>query len=61
MKAEATKDVNRIFVENRDLIHEAMKKGVRDALLRHKKAGQPVVISRDGKAVWVQVDELEIE
>ena len=61
MKAEATKDVHRILVEDRDLIHEAMKKGVRDALLRHKKAGQPVVVARDGEPVWVQVDELDIE
>jgi hypothetical protein len=33
------------------VIDEALKKGVRDALLRHKRAGRPVVINRDGKPV----------
>jgi hypothetical protein len=61
MKAEATKDINRIFVEEGHVIDEALKKGVRDALLRHKREGLPVVIYRDGKAVWVQPDELGVE
>ena len=58
MKAEAQKDVNRIFVEDGHLIDEARKQGVRDAMLRHKEAGLPVVIYRDGKAVWVMPQDL---
>ena len=58
MKAEAQKDVNSIFVEDGHLIDEALKQGVRDAMLRHKEAGLPVVIYRDGKAVWVMPQEL---
>ena len=61
MKTEATKDLNRIFVEEGHVIDEALKKGVRDALLRHKREGRPVVIYRDGKAVWIMPDELGIE
>ena len=34
------------------------QKGVRDALLRHKALGNPVVIERDGKSVWVRAEEL---
>lgn len=59
MKAEAKKDLNRLFVEEGHVIDEALKKGVRDALLRHKREGLPVVISRDGKIVWIQPGELE--
>ena len=58
MKAEAQKDVNRIFVEEGHLIDGALKQGVRDAMLRHKEAGLPVVIYRDGKAVWVMPQDL---
>jgi len=58
MKDEAQKDVNRIFVEEGHLIDEALKQGVRDAMLRHKEAGLPVVIYRDGKAVWVMPQDL---
>lgn len=58
MKAAAPKDVNRVFVEDGHLIDEALKQGVRDAMLRHKAAGLPVVIYRDGKAVWVKPEDL---
>jgi hypothetical protein len=58
MKTEAQKDLSRIFAEDRRLIDEALKQGVRDAMLRHKEAGLPVVIYRDGKAVWVMPQDL---
>ena len=60
MKAEAAKDLNRIFVENGQLIDEALSQGVKDALLRHKKEGLPVAIYRDGKTVWVPPEELGV-
>jgi hypothetical protein len=60
MKAEAAKNLNRIFDEEGHLIDEALKKGVKDALLRHKKAGLPAASYRDGKTVWVQPDELGV-
>lgn len=60
MKVEAAKDLNRIFVEDGQLIDEALRQGVKDALLRHKKEGLPVVIYRDGKTVWVPPEELGI-
>lgn len=58
MKTEDTKGLHRIFVEEGHLIDEALKKGVRDAILRHKQEGLPVVIYRDGKTVWVTAEEL---
>ena len=61
MKAEVAKDSYRIFVEEGHLIDEALKKAVREAILQHKREGLPVVIYRDGKAVWVYAEELGIE
>ncbi len=58
MKRETPKDVNRILIEDGQLIDEALKQGVRDAMLRHKEAGLPVVIYRDGRTVWVKPEDL---
>jgi hypothetical protein len=58
VKKEAHKDINRILQEESHLIDEALERGVRDAMLRHKAAGLPVVILRDGKTVWVHPAEL---
>ena len=58
MKTETQKDVQRIFVEERELIDKALQQGVRDAVLRHKRDGLPMVIYRDGKTVWVKPADL---
>ena len=58
MKAETQIDVHRVFVEDRRRIDEALEQGVRDAMIRHKKDGLPVVIYRDGKTVWVKPEDL---
>lgn len=58
MKTETPKDIRRIFDEDRQLIDEALKQGVRDAMIRHKKDGLPVVIYRDGKAVSIKPEDL---
>ncbi len=52
------KDPNQIFREEGHLIDEALRRGVREALLRHKERNNPVVIERDGKIVWVSAAEL---
>ena len=61
MKPEVAKDSYRIFVEEGHLIDEALEKAAREAILQHKREGLPVVIYRDGKAVWVYAEELGIE
>jgi hypothetical protein len=47
-----------IFRDQGHAIDEALKQGVRDALLRHKEPGNLVVIEREGKIVWLSVQEL---
>ena len=57
--AEAVlKDIDRIFAEGKE-IDEAVKKAVRDAVRRHKQAGNPVVTWRDGKIVILKPEEIE--
>jgi hypothetical protein len=57
-KTGAEKDINRIFFEESRIIDEALEEGVREAMLRHKRAGLPVVIWRDGHSVWVKPEDL---
>ena len=40
-----------------DGIERAVQGAVREALIEHHKAGQPVPTWRDGKVVWVKADE----
>ena len=58
MRTAAEKVVHRVFVENGRVIDEALKQGVREAMLRHKQDGLPVVIYRDGKSLSVRPEEL---
>jgi hypothetical protein len=58
MKAEAQKDVDRILRENRRVVDEALKRGVRRAMLRHKNESSSVVVECDGKIEWLKPEDL---
>lgn len=58
MKTAAVKDPDRILRTEGDVIDAALRRGVREALLRHKERNNPVVIERNGKIVWVPAEEL---
>ncbi len=47
--------------EDNEQISRAMGKAVQDTLRMHKLLGQPIVIWRDGKVVWVPPEEIELE
>jgi hypothetical protein len=59
MKAEAQKDVDRILTEDRRVVGQALDRGIRKAILRHKKDGLPVVIERDGKIELVKPEDID--
>lgn len=40
-------------------IDEAIAEGVRDALRRHKQAGVPIAIWRDGQVAWIPPEEID--
>jgi hypothetical protein len=58
MKGEAQKDIDRMFRENRQVVDEPLKPGVRRAMLRYKTEGSSVVIERDGKIEWLKPEDL---
>ena len=47
-----------LFVQYSDEINEAYRRAVREALQKHKQAGNPVVVERDGKMVILQPEEI---
>lgn len=52
---------NDLFVRYADEIKVAYDRAVREALLKHKQAGKPVVVERDSKMVILQPDEIEVD
>ena len=53
------KDIGTILVEG-TAIDEAVKKAVRDAILKHKQAGNPIVGMKDGEMVWLKPEEIQV-
>lgn len=49
-----------LFDRYSEEINQAYDRAVREALLMHKRAGNPVPTERDGKLVWLQPDEIEV-
>jgi hypothetical protein len=56
---DTPRDIEKILLET-DLPGRAMRKAVREAVLRHKLLGQPIAVSRDGKVVWIPPEEIEV-
>lgn len=46
-------------IADRDRIALALAEGVEDALRRHKQAGNPIVVMKDGKMVWLKPEEIQ--
>ena len=58
MKAKPEKDITAIFRDGK-LIDSAIAASAREAIRRHKQAGVPMAIWRNGKVVCVDAAELE--
>ena len=46
------------MIDDDDLMTEAIRQGVREALLSHARAGNSVPISENGKIVWLSPEEI---
>ncbi len=58
--ADATPSVPSLGERLKDirLIEQALARAVRAALLRHKQAGNPVAVWRDGRVVWIEPEDI---
>ena len=54
------KDIRSLFRDH-DRVLDALTRGVRRALWRHKQLGQSIVVWRDGRVVEIPANEIEVE
>jgi hypothetical protein len=52
------KSIDELFDEG-TAIDEALKKAVREALLKHKKLGNPIVVWDGSKVVWIPPEKID--
>ena len=52
-------DIDRILADSR-LIEAALRRAVRAALERHKRAGNPVATWKDGRVEWIAPEHLDL-
>ena len=60
MPPRRTKDIEKLL-EDDAVMTAALAKGIRAALRQHKQAGNPIVVWRDGKIVWVPPEDIVID
>jgi hypothetical protein len=56
-----TENGQNIFIKHGDAITKACDRAVREALRKHKLAGNPIAVARDGQVVLLSPDEIEID
>jgi hypothetical protein len=56
---EPDRDIAKILLET-DLADRAMARGVREALLLHKRLGAPIAVWKDDRVQWIPAAEIEI-
>jgi hypothetical protein len=53
-------DIKALFADGRE-IDAALAKAVREALLEHKRAGNPIAVWQDGRVVWIPPEEIVVD
>lgn len=54
------KESTNLFITHSEEINKAYERAVREALTKHKKDGNSVVVSRNGEIVTLKPDEIEV-
>ena len=53
-------NIDALFEDGRE-IDAAIAKAVREAILEHKRAGNPIAVWQDGRVVWIPPDEITVD
>lgn len=51
----------RALFDDDEAMGAAIQDAVRDALLDHKRTGDPIVAWQDGKVVWIPAERIEVD
>ena len=54
------KNTPNLLVKYRETVKKAIRKGVREALLKHKQAGNPVAVWQEGKVTLLRPEDLDL-
>jgi hypothetical protein len=57
MGANEKRTIDGLFADSA-LMEKVLQRAVQEALLRHKQAGDPVAVWRDGRVVWIPPEEI---
>jgi len=60
MRTKTTKEIRKTLADDESLA-AALWKGIQEALRRHKQAGHPVAVWRDGKTVWIPAKAIRLD
>ena len=52
-------DISALFRDGK-VIDAALRRGVRKALLEHKRRGEPIVVWRDGRVVTLRAEDIPL-
>ncbi len=61
MESRMEEDRISVFFDDPDKVTDALARGIREALLQHKMAGNPIVVWRDGQIVWIPPEEICVD
>ena len=59
MAIETSRDISEILASDPNVVVQAVREGVQDAVERHRQMGLPMTVWRDGAVVWVAPEDLE--
>ncbi len=60
IKKEKHKDRITEALADKEKITRALAQAVKEALLKHKQSGNPIVVWQDGKMVWLKPEEISV-
>lgn len=61
MEKNAGESAVKLLVDYGEEVDVAIKRGVRDALRRHKQAGNPIAVWQDERVVILQPEDIPID
>jgi hypothetical protein len=50
-----------LFVEYREEIREVFRRAVQQAVLEHKRAGNPIAVSENGEVIWIEPEQIKTD
>ena len=60
MADERERDIEERMLDDA-LIDGALAEAVRDALIQHKRAGNPIAVWENGRVIWIPADEIKVD